>query len=614
MAADIQDWLSNRDMFARRVSSSEVLGLLRRSFQVPANTIAHVVENGNRRVARGGDQLTGRFDAVLIKTQETPVAFKVSGLKSRDGFGMNARVRLTLQLESFEPDRVEDFCRNFTAATSTTSSEDLRSYLDVDVRRALSEYISSHDAAELQNAQAGAEVEGGLRRALEGPLFGKGLSFRKLMELEFSSESWEKARDDQRRENEKIREHEAVLLDQQRREEKLKRLASMMKGEEAQLIFREIKDERVKSMLYAKLMENDLADLTSDQVRAKMQQWGDDLIGVVLKAYAALGEAPEGEISEPARTGRLEKLVVTAGSRILLFDPADFTGSCRLIEAGFNLRSSKLHHAGGKPLLYAGGKRQIAAIDPDTTQQVAVYPLPQDKKPKGGVNATAIWKTRMFATHSEIGLIEWDLGKPGVPGAVLHAELTALAATVRAATVSAEGMFYFASGRTVYAMDLEKGGAPAALAPQTPSGVTAISLGERLLVAGCGSGSEGALVTWDRRDPARALSVVRRNAPIGSVRLVSIGGVPHTLFTCRDHGVTARVLGQALETHYDAGEHSVILAEGGSDYVVAVDHSGRYLMSWDAARPTKPRAVLDLQAYTDQPVYDLAPVYSEPGK
>ncbi|MBI2924052.1 MAG: hypothetical protein HYY18_23590 [Planctomycetes bacterium] len=613
MAAEIHDWLSNREMFARRVSSGEVLGLLKRTFPVPANTVALVVDNGARRVARGGDPLTGRFDAVLIKTQEMPVAFQVAGLRSKDGFGINARVRLTLQLESFEPDRVEDFCRNFTAANAQTSSEDLRAYLVVDVKRALSEYLGSHDAAELQNAQAGAEIEGGLRRALEAPLFGKGLTFRKLMELEFQSESFDKARDEKRRENEKLREHEAVLLDQQRREEKVKRLAALMKSEDTQAVFHEIKDERVKSLLYAKLMENDLADLSSEEIRARLQQWGDDLVGVVLRAYAALGDAPDGTTAEPARAERLDRVIVTAGSRILQFKPEDFTGSCRLMDAGFNLRSARVHPWMDKGLVFAGGKRQVAAIDPDTTQQVAVYPLPEGKKPKGGVNATAVWRNRLFATHSEIGVIEWDLAKPGVPGQCVFTDVTALSTTVRASVATPDGKLYFASGRTVVAVDLEKGGAPVTFAPQAPSGVTALAVGERLVVAGCGSGNEGALVIWDRSDPARTLSVLRRNAPIGSTRFTSLGGVAHMLYTCRDHNVTARVVGQPLETHYDAGEHSVILAEGGSDYVVAVDANGRFLICWDAARPAKPRAILDLNAYTDQAVYDLSPVF-EPGK
>ncbi|MCE9584441.1 MAG: hypothetical protein K8T20_18285 [Planctomycetes bacterium] len=613
MAADIQDWISNREMFARRVSSTEVLGLLKRSFTVPASTIAAVVESGKRRVVKGGEQLSGRFDAVLIKTQEMPVYFQVSGLRTKDGYGMSAGIRLTLQLESFEPDRVEDFCRNFTAANATTSAEDMRAYLAEDVKRALSEYISSHEAAELHNAQSSAEVEGGVRRALEGPLFGKGLTFRKLMELEFHSDSFEKARDDSRKANEKIREHEGVLLDQQRREEKLKNLAALMKSADAQEVFREIRDERVKSLLYAKLMESDLKDVSSEDLRAKLNQWGDDLIGVVLKAYAALSETPESGPVESGKTEKLARVIVTAGSRVLLFNPDDFTGSCRLIDAGFNLRSARIHVSGGKSLIFAGGKRQISAIDPETTHAVAAYPLPQEKKPKGGVNASAVWKNRMFATHSELGLIEWDLAKPGVVGSTIYGELTALATTVRAATTTADGWMYFASGRTVYGLDLEKGGPPVAFAPQTPSGVTAIAVGERLIVAGCGSGNEGALAIWDRRDPTHAVGVIRRNAPIGSVRLTSIGGVPHMLFTCRDHGVTARVIGQTLETHYDSGEHSVILAEGGSDHVVAIDHNGRFLIAWDAARPAKPRKILDLNAYTDQAVYDLAPVFGGGG-
>jgi hypothetical protein len=608
MAAEIQEWLNSREFLARRVTSGEVLGLLKRTFQVPANTVAHVVADGSRRVARGGEQLAGRFDAILIKTHESPVAFSVSGLRSRDGFGINASVRLTLQLESFEPDRVEDFCRNF-AGQAQTSTEDLRAYLAVDVKRALSEFVGSRDAAELQSATASSDVEGGLRRALEGPLFGKGLTFRKLMELEFQSESFDRARSELAKEKEKLREHEAVLLDQQRREEKLKRLAALMKSEDTQQVFREIKDEKVRSLLYAKMMEGELTDLSSDEIRSKLGQWGDDLVGVVLKAYASLSEAPAPVTAEPAKPERLERVVVTAGSRILLFKPDDFVKSCRLMDAGFNLRSARMHVADGKALIFAGGKRQVSSIDPETGQQVSAYPLPEGKKPKGGVNATALWQHRLFATHSEIGVIEWDIRKPGAPGAVVYADLTALSSTVRAASVSAEGMFYFSSGRTVFAANLASGGAPAALQPQAPSGVTAISIGEKLLIAGCGSGNDGALVVWDRADGAHALSVLRRNAPIGSTRLASIGGVPHVLFTCRDHGVTARVLGQTLETHYDSGEHAIILAEGASDYIVAIDQNGRFLLSWDCARPAKPRAVLDLNSYVDQPVYDLSPVF-----
>ena len=90
-----------------------------------------------------------------------------------------------------------------------------------------------------------------------------------------------------------------------------------------------------------------------------------------------------------------------------------------------------------------------------------------------------------------------------------------------------------------------------------------------------------------------------------SLRVARIGSLPHLLYSARDLAVKARVLGQTLETSYEAGGRGVGLLDAASDLVCAVDASGHRLILWRAATPARPFAEIDLRKFSDKPALDL---------
>src|SRR5690606_19561486 len=104
-------------------------------------------------------------------------------------------------------------------------------------------------------------------------------------------------------------------------------------------------------------------------------------------------------------------------------------------------------------LLMVGARLGVHLVDcasGEVVDSLSAAELDTGLEIRGGVNAAAMSDYRVYATHSELGLLAWSRGMFGAPVEKMLPEVTAGADTVRCARF-AEGQLWFSVDEEVWA-------------------------------------------------------------------------------------------------------------------------------------------------------------------
>jgi WD40 repeat protein len=269
-------------------------------------------------------------------------------------------------------------------------------------------------------------------------------------------------------------------------------------------------------------------------------------------------------------------------------------------EIGEGMRSVRFAALGDRKVLLLGVKRGCILYDLDDRQK-RLYPLPDIKQPRGGVNAVAVHGTQLYATHSEYGLAQWDLNQPGRPAELLHDSITSVQKTTRAVQNAGDRLL-FASGSDLYSVLFAEPSAAPVVYRGAHGPITSIArLGETIFA----STEDGVILQWDIRQPEYPSVLLRKNDPIYGLRLAKLRGVAHLLYSFNDTSVHARVLGQTLEVEFEALGATFTLFDVVSDLLVSCGQRGRTLFLWKPSNPRRPTKTIDLSKIEPKEVMDL---------
>jgi hypothetical protein len=591
----IKEFLENRALLAIKLSSNDLLGLFQKKFTIPPASVGLVsfVDGPQARVDEGRE-LKGKFDLLLVKKGDVLIRFPLADLRSSDGFLVSTVIDLHLSIHATRSDLLQDFLRTLFDFPGVYSLSDLKTALGPELRRAVGEYATRRTGAELHKRDHRSFFDAAVRPDLERILFGTGVALRKFGDVTFESSEYaqlaaaEARRADQGRRNAEL---------QSRREERVRRLAEFLQEQSMRDLLDKIPDPRAKGLLYAKLMEDDNLHLDPRELAQRLASGASDLSELLFKTLENMLASTSGVSSEEIAVETAGRVYGAVGTKILEIDPKEPDARPREFSFKDPIRSVRGH--GGA--LYVGCKRSVHILTLGRDLECLEFPFPGDKRPRGGVNAVAVADNWIFATHSEFGLLRWDRTRPGATGELIYESLTSGKKTTRGALVAGDRLV-FATGERLYAAPLTGSAAPVAFDTRLDSPITASSAGGGNLFAGTES---GAVATWKIEEPDKATILVRRREPIVSLRLARIGSLPHLLYSARDLAIKARVLGQTLETSYEAGGRGVGLLDAASDLVCAVDATGHRLILWRAATPARPFAEVDLRKYSDKPALDL---------
>jgi len=595
----IREFLENRALLAIKLSSADLMGLFQKKFVIPPSTVGlvHFIDGPEARVDEGRE-LRGKFDLMLVKKSDLLIRFPLADLRSSDGFLVSTVIDLHLSVHATRSDLLQDFARTLFDFPGVYSLSDLKTALGPELRRAVGEYARKRTGSELHKRDHREFFDASVRPDLERVLFGTGVALRRFGDVTFESAEYAQlvAAEARRSEDQRRR----VEL-QDRREERVRRLAGFLQEQSMRDLLEKIPDPRAKGLLYAKLMEDDTLHLDPRELAQRLASGGNDISELLFKTLENLLASSAGVGIEEIAAETAGRVYGAAGTKILEIDPKEPQARPREYNFKDPIRSVRASDGSHGPTLLVGCKRSVHVLTLARELDCLEYPFPGDTRPRGGVNAVALSDGAIYATHSEFGLLRWDRLRPGVSGELLYEALTSGKKTTRAALVAGDRLV-FAAGDKVYSAPLTGSTSPVAYDSGLDSGVTVLASGGGSLYAGT---EGGAVVAWRLDEPERATVLVRRREPIVSLRLARIGSLPHLLYSARDLAVKARVLGQTLETSYEAGGRGVGLVDATSDLICAADASGHRLMMWRAATPARPFAEIDLRKFAEKPVLDL---------
>ncbi|HLF95303.1 MAG TPA: hypothetical protein VJB14_17685 [Planctomycetota bacterium] len=591
-------FLADRNLLALKISSSDLPGLVRKTFRIPLNTtgLAHFAD-GSSALFSPGEELAGKFDLVLAKRGEIQLRLTFPDLRTADGFPIAVTCGLTVEISTTREDLFRDFCRVLFNLPGTYGTAELKSHLAPEVRRLLGGHAAGRPAAELHRADFHSPVAELLGTQLERFLFDAGVAYRKLVELQLVSSEYERRVSSQKREADEVR-RSAQVID--RKEERLRRLAGILKDQDVQGLLTRVPDEKLKGLLYAKLMEDDAVQITAQELLTKATDCGEEVVGAIYKAMENLLSTGASVAPDEMETDRAERIFLATGAKVLEIDPAAVEPP-RVHAFRDPLRSVRYLDGPGGGLLIGGGKRSISTVSLGDRPETLDYPLPEGRAVKGGVNSIASSGPSLFATHSEYGLAHWRSDRPGEPAEMLFEGLTRPHRTTRAVQVHGERLL-FASGQHVYIAPVDAGEPPLKYVSSIESPVTCIASAAKTVFAGTES---GAIVCWKVDAPDQPVVLVRQREAIVNLRLAKICAIPHLIYSTRDLSVRARVIGQNLETSYDSGGAQIGVLDAASDLIAASDAEGRRVLLWRATTPARPDRAIDVWKQSEKPVLDI---------
>lgn len=593
----LNDFNLNRNLIAARIPPEERGGLFKKAMAVPLHAAALAIHpDGAVQYFGEGQDVGGKHDLLLAKGGEIELKMIFPDLKTRDGFGMNATCAFVVRVLVERPDLFRDFLRACVQAQATFTTSDLKSFLARELKRILGEFVGRYDAATLNRKGAIDDFSEMFDVNLERFVFGSGLKYERLLDVSFASHDFEENLEGEKRRQAEEAEAQVRL---KRKEERLKHI---LEDSSIQMLLAQVKDEKMRAVLYAKLMEDEAYTLTAEDLARQMGN-GPEVLDLVRHTMQNLMGAPAADADDVPAEKAL-KIFVASGPKVLEFDPQAPSATPKSHVFPMSLRSVRSASTMYGPSILGGGKSMVALMTgAEGAPAFLQFPMPPGVEPRGGVNSIAVDGRTLVATHSEYGLACWDLNRPGEPARILHNELTSRHKTTRAAT-AAFGRLFFASGANVYAIPLPMSddAPPAMFETRQESPVTAVTATPARLYAGTAS---GAIVAWAMDKPAEPAVVVRRKDPISSVRLARLSRIPHLLYTAHDLAVRARVVGQSLETEYESGGTPVAFMDAASDVIAALDSAAGRLLVWRATAPGKPEAVIDCQPFSAKPVLDV---------
>lgn len=580
----LREFEQGKSVLAVRINSEELPGLFTKRLRVPPNAAALALfsDDGTTSIFAQGQEITGQFQAVLVKAGEIYLSFDLPDLRTQDSFTVHASLSLSVSIDS---STVESF-KNFMKFMPTTryTLRDLEDFVRDRIRSACAEYVAARPAQDLHRRDKAPEVERVVADRLESHFLGTGLRFEKIVAAEFVSKDYES----------QIHQIQRVNKEQQLRQERMARIAEFLKHrEDVRELLEKVQDPHLRSVLYTWLISGGRPDDTS-MGQALDEAALNQLMGAMQSMLAGQIVPAEDILTETA-----ERIYVAIGSRVVEID-AHEPFEARDYDAGEPLRSLRSVRLGDRELLILGGRRACVVLDLAGDDR-RTYPLPDGKVPRGGINSVAVYGNTLYATHSEYGLAAWDLREPGKPAQLYFEEQTRGQKTTRAVQIVKDNLV-FAAGSTAVLASLSSPQSAVKIFASRNGPLTALALASAQLFAAT---EDGTILQWDLDRPESPEPVLRKNEAIFGLKLAKIRNVAHMVYSCNDAAVHARMLGQTLETAYEGPGGGFTMFDATSDLLCATQYRARKIFLWRAGNPKRPVKILDLTRFADKEVMDI---------
>ncbi len=576
---DPQLFFQRPDNVALHVPASELFGILKRSLDLPSQWAAMVRRTtGDHVVVQAGGQVSGTDveDVLFVRTTPVEVVLEEEGIVTGDRYQCRAELRLRI---SVIPERSEllSFQSVVLGSHRVVQAAGIARYLQPALRAALAQFAAQREAAEIVDARSTEPISAAMAEALKAPCFAAGLVVDGRPSAKFDSKTLRQVQDAEQEAVRRHAEHKAA----RELQEALERAQARHLDHLASL-FTRLKD---------------LADASPDVelpelIRAFSEQQRGEL-------YEALFE------SEPV-TAQTQWLVVGAGDELMFFAPSSLDSPSRRFrvegEAGPVRSIHVAKSADGSVTLLLGAatgvyRLPIDRVEPDMTLLVSGLP-----SARGGFNAVAMVGDRVFASHSELGLCEWDINDPASSRSRFES-ITRGAKAVRGVQFFDGDLYCAIDDRVIRWAADQSTERPTHIYTGSMTTITALCPTSDGLFVGNGEGDVLHWPTSRDRKPDRLHTGLHR--PAESVWLLSTHGVRRLVYTDTSLHVHARVLGDNFECRYEAGGQTLRRVEVAPDMLVGTNDLRDRLICWSPGQPKQPTATLAVSRLCGHSIQDV---------
>ncbi len=578
---------SDADRIAVVVPPERVFGLLTRSFIVPTGWRAMVERaEGDAVVVEAGGKIEAADVRGMLLVRADPFAVDVAEeqVPAADGYQCSSVVRLSVRVVG-EVGDLKSFRRTVLGGGEKADRDTIARYLGWQCGRALCEFAEGRAAGDLVDGKDREACADLVRERLRPVLFAGGLALSGSPEVRFDCEALRQVR----------REREALA---RRRDE---------------LTARQQLDEAV-----AEARRKHLSELEATLGRLQALAAASPAVGLadLVRTFAP---AQRGEIYQALWTllpgnERTHWILAVAGNELFCIDPALPDAPprrARIDGPAGALRSVRYSRAAGEPLVLVGAGRGAYGIGLDDLRpRFALAFDPTDGRDlRGGVNAVAVWKDRVFATHSEVGLAVWRRPAGGRAEWLLT-ERTRNARAVRAVQVTGDTLMLGVDDEVIACPADDVAPATARHYTGSIARITAVHAAEGEIYAG---NEIGDVWLWPAERPGEGRCIRRGDgSPVEGVQRLTAGGLPHIVFAERGTpALQVMAIDDTFVCRYETGGHGVRRCAAAADVFVAVSDLRDRLICWRPGVPEEPLAIVSIASLCGHTIQDVCLV-SEP--
>ncbi len=576
---DPKTFFESPEAIALVVNPAGLFGLLTRSYDVPQSQAALVTRKQGDRVVRvSGQEISGDEVAALLLVRTTPLVVRFDDLHatSVDHYRCAASVTVRVSLIP-ETSELRSFERAIVGSARGVGIDGLREYLRPHLTRSLALMAEGRGVEVLTDPKDDAALATEVADGLKAATFGAGLRIERPIDVQLDSAVYRQVQ-------------RARARDRRRREEFATARRIEQATEAAQL-------EHTRHL--AELLEKlrSLANRSPDHELAEVLRTFPE--GERGELYAALFGADDAR----QVTG---SVVVGSGRELLFFDPQSFDAPQSTIMMPDTIgpvRSVQIHlDASDEWRLFVGASRGVHEMPADGTGTVITYATDAGDDVKGGVNSVALAGDRIFASHSELGLLHWPRGGERQPSTVMP-ERTRRAKAVRCVR--------FFAGAVFFSTDDEINRLPADAIDEEPitfSGSRSLITSICPAVDGLYAGNAvGQILFWPEGDTTQPETLhAGRQRSAESVTLLDFGGLRRLFYTDTSLAVFARVVGDTFTCRYEAGGQTLRRVEVAPDVIIATNDVRDRLIVWTPGQPASPRDVVPIARLTGHSIQDVA--------
>lgn len=575
---DFQQFFQRPNAVAVQIPGGEMFGLLKRSFDLPAQWAALVTrETGDQIVVSpgGGVERDSVRDVLCVRTSPFDLTLSEDGVMSRDGFHCTAKVHLRLRLLADRSEMIS-FAKSVVGSGRAITAATIERYLQTSVREGLFKAGSNYDACDLVSGAIAGKLAESLTKALQSACFAAGLVADGSPAIRFESSTFKEV---QRAEEDAVRRQREQAAERRLQE-------AIEQSQQAHM-------EHLTSLL--------------TQLHAKAADSPDVELADLIRTF---GEHQRGELYEAlfaAGSGRMTVrwLLVVAGDELLFFDPGDFDRPRRRLTVGGAagpVRSVQMATGpDGEPLIYLGALRGVYEMRLDQVEPQRTYMVMESVPARGGFNSVVRAGDRILASHSEQGIHEW-IADSDFDGKQLLADQTDGAKAVRGISFLNGDVYCSIDERVVAWRADDPSCTPTRILTGSRARITDVCPTGKGVFAG---NRDGAVLHWpvgrtDRPDLLHA----GRGDGVESVQQMAIGGIERIIFTDNTNYVYARVLGDTFTCRYEGAGQNLRRVEAGGGLLASMNELRDRIVLWQDARPERPLATLMIGALTGQTAQD----------